>query len=76
MKTNLFQLRRIRLVLVLLLVLFLLLLTGPLAGDAAVGIRRPIQLSGGQINQSYLWGEETVVGGQTYTHRGVDFGYS
>lgn len=75
MKTKLSQTLRFRLALVLLLVLLLLLLTGHLAGEAAVRVRRPILLSGGQINQSYLWGEETVLGGQTYTHRGIDFGY-
>jgi Peptidase family M23 len=75
MKAKLLQHHWFRLVLILPLVLLLLLLSGPLAGEAAVRIRRPLIFFGGQINQGYLWGEETVQSGQTYTHRGIDFGY-
>ena len=45
--------------------------------DAAYQVRRPININGnsGQINQTYLWGEELVVldPPQTFTHKGVDF---
>ncbi|HJS28337.1 MAG TPA: M23 family metallopeptidase, partial [Anaerolineales bacterium] len=75
MKTKSVLARLLRLVLILPPVLLLLLLPGPLDGEAAVRVQRPIVLSGGQVNQSYLWAEETILGGNSVKHRGLDFGY-
>lgn len=38
---------------------------------AAHQVQRPI--SNGLINQTYLWATETTIGGQVFTHKGVDF---
>lgn len=41
-----------------------------IAESAYQGLRPII---GGQINQIYLWTDETIIGGQTFYHRGIDF---
>ncbi len=45
------------------------------AARAAYEILRPINQTGGRVNQFYLWAEETVVNGQPVQHRGLDFSY-
>lgn len=58
----------------LIFALILILLVASFA-LAAYRVRRPILQDGGEINQWYLYGEQTDFGGGLVTHRGIDFSY-
>jgi murein DD-endopeptidase MepM/ murein hydrolase activator NlpD len=52
------------------------LLAYTILGKAAYTIYRPIDNNGGQVNQTYLWAEETEINPNEWvTHKGLDFSY-
>ena len=56
-----------------LVVVIILFITITTLGKAAYRINRPINTTGGQVNQYYLWAEETELDpGRWVQHRGLE----